>query len=180
MEASIALCGMALEEEGHAKVLEGFVAEETGVAPVDRDSLVTWEDWPLLGDTSGQRQETWPEALLAYFCQDVQTTAALHALARSSVTRLADRARKMVQEEAFHQVFVLETVGTLAEISPVARQVLKRDLTMAHDTLSAGGEIATRVAEAVEAEALPVEAGAAYDQHLAEGRSRVQRLLESS
>lgn len=172
VDASIALAGLALEEEGHAKVLEGFAADELGGEPVDRDALVRWDLWPSVTDTTEYRREAWPESLLRYFLQDVETTAALQALSRSPQTRLADRARKMVEEEQFHALFAMETLRTIADISPDARLRLQSQFDQLQEELRHGGGFSQQLAELTAARHLPegtLETHCRYrDEHIAE------------
>lgn len=156
VDASIALAGLALEEEGHAKVLEGFAADELGGEPVDRNALVRWDLWPSVLDTTAHRRDTWPVTLLNYFLQDVETTAALQALSQSPLTRLADRARKMVEEEQFHALFAMETLRTIADISSDARLRLESQFHQLREELTGRGGFERQLAELAADGHLPV------------------------
>lgn len=177
VDASIALAGMALEEEGHAKVLEGFVAEELGGPPVDRDAIVRWDHWPSLASTSEHQRETWPDAMLRYFLQDLEVAAALRAFTFSPLPRLADRARKMVQEEQFHLVFSTETLRTIAGITSEARSRLRAEFTSRYEALRTAGGLLPHLQGLVACDALPSDALQAYQDHLRQGRRAAEQIF---
>jgi ring-1,2-phenylacetyl-CoA epoxidase subunit PaaC len=126
IEANIALAGMAQEELGHAMVLEGLLSEDLGAAPVSKDTSITWYQWvqgagnpPAL-----EAVEEWPEVLLTCLALDRAIAAMLSILVSTSFVRLAQRARKMLQEERFHLTFGVETVRELARVEGAGRRLI--------------------------------------------------------
>lgn len=180
VDASIAMAGLALEEEGHAKVLEGFAADELGAEPVNRNALVRWDLWTSVPDTTEQRRDTWPITLLNYFLQDVETTAALQALSVSPLTRLADRARKMVEEEQFHTLFAIETLRTIANISSDARLRLESQFHQLRGELSGRWGFEPQVAELVASGHLPAGTVDAYREYRDERIAEAAAMLAAS
>ncbi|MDP9106001.1 MAG: hypothetical protein M3N49_08705, partial [Candidatus Eremiobacteraeota bacterium] len=75
----MSLIGIALEEEGHARVLEALLGDAPGVSCAP-EATVTWRRWPALADTSSQRAESWLRAMVRYAVGDAEVTAALHVL----------------------------------------------------------------------------------------------------
>lgn len=109
LEANIALAGMAQEELGHGGVLGGVLGEP----PPEKDAVLTWEIW---SQAAGSMIEAWPAMILACLAREAAATATLDALQGSSHVALAQRARKMVQEEQFHLTFCLETARSFAHL----------------------------------------------------------------
>jgi 1,2-phenylacetyl-CoA epoxidase catalytic subunit len=162
IEGRIALAGMALEEEGHARVLEGFLTTDLNDPPVDRDALVRWDTWPG-ADRRARIEHSWPEALAQCFVLDATITALLRVLALAIRPRLAQRAAQMVREERFHHVFAVESLKSLAPNTRVLDQLIQAartdarariDLVSLQDLASAGE--------------LPPEAPRLYDGYLDE------------
>jgi ring-1,2-phenylacetyl-CoA epoxidase subunit PaaA/ring-1,2-phenylacetyl-CoA epoxidase subunit PaaC len=115
LETKMALAGMALEEEGHAKVLESFASDALGAPAANRHESVGWQRWPAVSDAdlATARAETWPDALARQAALDAACTRVLERLARSGLPGLAQRAAKMVQEERFHTLFARDALAAL-------------------------------------------------------------------
>jgi len=128
LEANIALAGMAQEELGHAIALGGLLGDDPRQAVPDKDTLITWDRWPqAAGSTAFAMIEDWPTMIVTCLARDAAATATLTALQDSTDVRLAQRARKMIQEEQFHLVFGMETARTFAAMPRETRQSLTED-----------------------------------------------------
>ena len=120
IEANIALAGMAQEEIGHATVIGGLLGEQSA----DKDGVVTWDGW---SQKAGGRIEAWPQMVVACLARETAAAGALEALKDAKDVRIAQRARKMIQEGQFHLIFGVETVRSLAGDAPEARKGLAAD-----------------------------------------------------
>lgn len=125
LEADIALANIAQEELGHAQVLEALLHDDFGLPTLPRDAAVTWNAWPSTGAAVDIVPQEWPAAVVEQLLLDGRITSVLHALAHARGMRLAERARKMIQEEQFHELFVLETLRSLAAVGPAVRTRLQ-------------------------------------------------------
>jgi len=175
LELRIALAGIALEEEGHAKVLEAFLAEESG-GVADRERLVTWDSWPGLPDTGTLAQAGWPQTLTDYFVEDSAATAVLSVLAGSPNPRLAQRVARMLQEERFHQIFAVETLASLAVSGAASAAALEAQLSRSTAAVEAWG-LSGELGAVAGAAGLPEGAQAAYQRVLAESHEELRAAL---
>jgi ring-1,2-phenylacetyl-CoA epoxidase subunit PaaC len=126
IESNIALAGMAQEEIGHSTVLSGLLGEPAA----DKDAMVTWAGW---AETAGAMIDAWPKMIVTCLARDASATATLEVLKSSSDPRLAQRARKMTQEEQFHLTFGVETVRSFADLAPASRASLAEDFRREFD-----------------------------------------------
>lgn len=165
LELKMALTGMALEEEGHAKVLEGFASERLGHPAVDRQSLVTWSAWPGQVAPGASPDEAWPDALMTYGAQDAAITVALAALADAAPAGLADRARKMLQEEEFHTLFVSEALAMLGS-AEATRTLISRQVARANARAATLLDLRPRINAMADCGELPPEAAQRYARDL--------------
>lgn len=115
VEANIALAGMSQEEIGHAGVLDGLLGEDLDHPVPGKDDLVSWKKWSASSEVLAMI-ESWPGMVVNCLALDASVSAVLEALKSSSYTRLAQRAKKMLQEEQFHLTFGIETVKTFAAL----------------------------------------------------------------
>jgi hypothetical protein len=178
LDASIALAGMALEEEGHARVLERIDAAGTAELRVSRDHVVRWDRWPSIGDTSPLRSATWPEALGRQVALDLEVAAVLGALAEAPVARLAACAARMLEEEETHTVVFLQLLAeararaALTDGDAAAR--------IAADGVTTRPELVERVAALVALGALPAGALERLHAHVLAARAQVRSRLETT
>ena len=129
IEADIALAGMAQEELGHAMVMGSLLGEDLKHTVPGKNTVVTWDRWsePTAASAPFKMIESWPEMIVTCLALDATATATLEALKSSSYLRLAQRARKIVQEEQFHLMFGVETARTFATLTREARRGLAAD-----------------------------------------------------
>lgn len=153
IEANIALAGMAQEELGHAAALAAVLGEVP-----DKDAVVTWAHW---GEAAGGWIDAWPKMILACLAREATMTAALEALESCGHAPLAQRAKKMVQEERFHLTFCVESARALASGTALAGR-WRRALREAEDEVGGGEALARLVA----AGALPADAEQARSRFL--------------
>ena len=180
LEISIALAGVGLEEEGHARIFERFIADEIGGPPVDRDMLVTWDHWPSHDDVGAYLDELWPEAMLRYFIQDIEVSASIQALTGSLLPRLAERARKMIQEEKFHEIFALDALTAIGSISADAQAILCAQLNSALSELQARQSLREDLRALAGAGILAIDAPGVHDERLARSIAGAKRLCEGA
>lgn len=139
LEGNIALAGMAQEELGHAMVLEALLAEDLGEQVLGKEHVLTWEEWSELGRPSPgfSTIDGWSEMVVTCLATEHAVTATLEALKSSGYVRLAQRARKMLQEEEFHLTFLAETLRAFAPAAPETRQDLRAQYRRASDQAEA-------------------------------------------
>ncbi len=99
LESAVAAAAMAQDELGHSRstypVLKALGAEVTQDAPFGGDRRLALLDSEL---------EDWPAAVAANLLVDGVLTTFVAACADSTVTAMAQRARKILQEEGSHRI----------------------------------------------------------------------------
>jgi len=169
IEANIAVAGMAQEEEGHAMALEGVLPGDAGRPAVRKEQLVHWHTWPqAAAEPPGAAGEPWPEALARMVANEASTGAALAVLAEIDLPRIADRVRKMIQEEQFHRAFGHESLRAIAAAGPGAGRRLAAAYMAAAAAERSRGQLAAAIAAAGRAGALGTDAADRYAAQLAE------------
>jgi ring-1,2-phenylacetyl-CoA epoxidase subunit PaaC len=123
VEANIALAGMAQEELGHATVLDGLLGEDPDHPMPGKDEIVGWNRWSAWS-AQIPPLESWPAMVVSCLALEAGVTATLEALKNSTYVRLAQRARKMVQEAQFHILFGVETVRGFSALPGETRRAL--------------------------------------------------------
>jgi ring-1,2-phenylacetyl-CoA epoxidase subunit PaaC len=171
LETGIALAGIALEEEGHARVLEGLVGDNT----LRRDRIVTWDTWPEVDDADAHRKLPWPEAMAAWFVRDAEATGALRVLAQAGDTRLAQRAQRMVEDECVHATFAIGTLEALSACGPAAARRIHALVQRQRKATRMGRTLRVPLERFAATAALRTSALEAYEAHITAMLAEVER-----
>lgn len=99
LESAVAAAAMAQDEIGHARSLYPVLREVAGESPeTEAETRTRFTNVPFLG----RQFESWTDFVAANFLFDTAMTVLLESARESSFSPLAQRARRILEEEPLH------------------------------------------------------------------------------
>ena len=134
LESAVAAAAMAQDEIGHARSLYPLLSDLLGGTPeAEAETRTVFTNVPFLGEPFG----SWTDFIAANFWFDTALSMLLEASRESSFAPLAQRARRMLEEEPLHWLHAEGWVRRLAGRSSRVREALLESFdAIRPDTLS--------------------------------------------
>ena len=131
LEAAVAAASMAQDEIGHARSFYPLLQDLAGASgETEPETRTQFTNVAMLNESF----ESWPDFVAANLLLDTALTVLLEAAGRSSLASLAQRARRILEEEPLHWLHGQGWTRRLAAIGPGVRRALIDSLaaTMPH------------------------------------------------
>lgn len=125
LEAAVAAAAMAQDEIGHARSLYPLLRDVVGASPeVEPETRTAFVNTPFLDEPFG----SWLDFVAANFLFDAALSTLLQAAVDSSLSALAQRARRMLEEERLHWLHAEGWTRRLAARGGAVHRELARSL----------------------------------------------------
>lgn len=134
LESAVAAASMAQDEIGHARSLYPLLRDVAGVSPeTEAETRTRFTNVPFLNDSfSG-----WTDFVGANFLFDTAMSVLLESARSSSFNDLANRARRMLEEEPLHWLHGEGWTRRLAARGPGVNQAMQKSFAkIAPDSLA--------------------------------------------
>lgn len=134
LESAVAAAAMAQDEIGHARSLYPLLEDLAGASEETQpETRIHFVHAPFLAEPF----QSWTDFVAANFLFDTALTVLLEAAIESSLGGLAQRARRMIQEERLHWLHGEGWTRRLAQEGRAVREALAASFTrIAPDTLA--------------------------------------------
>lgn len=140
LESAVAAAAMAQDEIGHARSFYPVLREVAGESPENEaETRTRFTNVPLLA----QPFQSWPDFVAANFVFDTAITVLLGSAGNSSFNPLAQRARRILEEEPLHWLHAEGWTRRLSTTGDAVREALDASLRRAGQESLGWLEIAT-------------------------------------
>lgn len=139
LEAAVAAAAMAQDEIGHARSLYPLLRDVAGASPeTEPETRTAFHHVPFLHTSFAN----WTDFVAANFLFDTALSVLLESAEESALAGLAQRARRIIQEERMHRLHGEGWVRRLSGAGPGVREALVASLAAVGPDASAWLDIA--------------------------------------
>lgn len=125
LESAVASASMAQDEIGHARSFYPVLRDLAGASPeTEAETRTKWTHVPFLG----RPFDGWTDFVAANLLFDTALTVLLEAATESTFSPLAQRARRILEEEPLHWLHAEGWTRRLTAIGPGVATALQRSL----------------------------------------------------